>query len=602
MNTAPPSPLTEELDATGRRLIYVLTTAASLLWLLAVRATEGAWTWFEPPALRAAWYAFAIAMPLSVALLRGRDNHRRTLLIAASVITLVTALAAYAGSDYARDLNLSQAPIFATFIFSTSLAWFVAMPYLQGLRDTPRQLGYPTLFRRAWDNLLTLLTANAFTLLCWLILWLSAGLFNLVGLGFLEQLLEEDSFYFPATGLMLGFGLTLGRSHLGAIRSVLRICLSFSRVLLPAVAGITVLFAVALVLSDLTPLWNTGHATFLLLSLIFLMVALVNGVYADGLENTPYARPVTLIVIAGLLVLPMLAGIAAYAMNLRVGQYGLTVSRLYGLVAITFGAAYSATYAVSALRGLKGSADWLPGFGATNRTLGALLVLALLLSQSPGLNFRERALAYQLQSIDLTADGPGKTDWFYLRFDLGVPGYEAVQEIAENAQSQGKNALATHLQVVLNATHPYDRRNIYFSVAQLLEDGKIRVVPEGSTVPQELPTQMAGMSDEIAVIGSPEFCSKAEPPCLLVTVELNRTPPQEWILVPPPSQGCEYPVFVSTDESWELAGYLRPANHCINKEIYDAVAAGRWTTLAPAYDDLITGPENDTTVWHFQPR
>ncbi len=598
-----PTPLTsEELDATGRRLIYVLTTAASVLLLWATRATQHEWAWFEPPALRAGWYAFAISMPLTMALLWVRDNGARTAFIAAGTLGLLTALAAFVGADYAPALNLSLAPIFATFIFSISLAWFVAMPYLQGLRDTPRQLDYPALFRRAWDNLLTLLTGHAFTLLCWLILWLSAGLFNLVGLDFLQQLLQEDSFYFPATGLLLGFGLTLGRSHLGAIRSVLRICLSFSQVLLPAVSAITVLFAVALLLSDLTPLWATGHATFLLLSLIYLVVALVNGVYTDGQEDRPYARPVTGIVIAGLLVLPALAAIAAYAMSLRVGQYGLTVSRLYGIVAIGFGALYAASYAVAALRGMRANADWLPGFGTMNRALGALLVLVLILSQSPGLNFRERALAYQLKSIDLTTNSPGETDWMYLRFELGRPGYSAVQKVAEQAQTQGLNNLAAHLQMVLEATHPYDDRSANYSIAQLLQDGKIRVLPEGIEVPQDLPAQMATLREEIPMFGSPAYCSRPDPACMLIAMELNRTPPQEWVLIPPPEQGCEYPVFTKTNDNWTFAGYLRPDNYCINSETYGAIAAGRWSTLVPAYDNLQTGPENDVTIWRFQPR
>ncbi len=602
MRTAPITPIAEDLDDAGRRLIYLLTITASLLLLLAERATEGEWEWFAPLPLRFAWYAFAISMPLSMALLWTPAVPRRALALAIGVIGVVTGLGAYTGTAYAPDLHLSRAPIFTTFTFSTLLAWFVVMPYLQGLRDSPRQLDYPTLFGRAWHDLLTLLIALAFTLICWLILWLSAGLFKLVGLDFLQQLLEEDAFSFPATGLMLGFGLTLSRAYFDAVRGGLRICLGFSQILLPAVSGITVLFAVALILSDLTPLWDTGHATFLLLSLIFLTIGLVNGVYADGLAYQPSPRGVRVIVIAGLLALPALAAIAAYAMGLRVGQYGLTVSRLYGMVAIGFALLYTLTYAATALRGLKSEPDWLPGLGGINRVLGALLVLVLVLSQSPGFNFRERALAYQLSQIEPGADSLGKTDWMYLRFELGTPGYRAVQRLAAEARSQQRNTLAAHLDRVLAATYRHNDGRLGFSLAQWLDEGRLRVLPEGTTVPPELAAEIAVMQQEIPMLSMPNVCAQAEPACLLIAVELNRTAPEEWVLVPPPDQGCEYPVFARSGDGWELSGYLRPDNYCINSENFDAVAAGRWSTRRPLFDDLATETDDATLLWHFQPR
>lgn len=586
----------------GRWLIYALTTLSSLLLLIAARAMEADAAWFAGPPLRSAWFAGAITVPLSVALLWSARHRFRSLFVASSTGVTITALAAYAGTAFAPDLHLSPGPVFSSFVRSTLLAWFVVLPYLQGLCDRPPRQDYPALFHRAWDNLLTLLTALAFTVLSWLILWLSASLFELVGLGFLQQLLEQDSFYFPATGLLLGFGLTLGRAHLGALRSVLRICLSFSQVLLPAVSGITVGFFAALVLSDLSPLWDTGHATFLLLTLVFLLIALVNGVYADGREAAPYARPVGLVVSAGLLVLPVLAGIAAYAMGLRVGQYGLTVARLYGMVAIAFALLYSVSYAIAALRGLRAEAAWMPGLGAVNRALGLLLALILLLSQSPGLSFRERALAYQLETLDLHHDSPGTTDWMYLRFQLGLPGYRAVQDAAVQARARGLDTLAAYLDGVLAATHPHRPDSVPFQVTQWLEEGRLRLVPENTPLPPDLAAQMGTMRDELPLLFMPQACQATDQPCLLIAVELDRQPPQEWVLVPPPSQGCDYPVFVRTAQAWEVRGQLRPGNHCMDPDTYAAVAAGDWTTRSPAFDDLLTGSGERTTRWHFQPR
>jgi len=602
MSTDPSGADAEELDTTGRRLIYALTTVASLLLLIATRALEGDWAWFAATPLRSAWFAFAISMPLSMALLWARRNERRSLFVAIGTISTVTTLAAFTGTAYAPGLHLSSAAVFVSFSNSMLLAWVVAMPFLQGLRDHPRQWDYPTLFHRAWDNLLTVLTGLAFTLLSWLILRLSASLFTLVGLDFLQDLLEQDTFYFPATGLMLGFGLTLGRAHLGALRSVLRICLSFSQVLLPAVSAITVLFAIALLLSDLAPLWDTGHATFLLLSLIFLLVALVNGVYTDGRQQHRYARPVRLVVAFGLLVLPALASIAAYAMSLRVGQYGLTVSRLYGIVAIAFAGMYATSYAIAAVRGLQAHANSLPGLDTINRVLGLLLAVVLVLSQSPGLNFRERTLAYQLGALDLEQDSPGTTDWMYLRFQLGTPGYRAVQDLAMRAQSQGLSALAAHLDGVLATTHPYRDGSQPFALTQWLDKGRVRVVPEGAPLPQELAAQLSALHDELPMLGMPGLCATTDQPCLLLSVELNREPPQEWVFVPPPAQACEYPVLVQVATTWSIAGYLRPEGHCLSPEAYADLTAASWSTQLPAYYNLVTGTADSTVLWQFQQR
>ncbi|MEN8721049.1 MAG: DUF4153 domain-containing protein [Oceanococcaceae bacterium] len=603
----------DTLDARGQRLVLALTSGASLFLLLAQQAIVGGWEWFTPAPLRAVWFSLTLAVPLTLSLLLRHGPLVRPLLVALATAAVVLVLALTIGQAFDPTRHPDAGRIFAPYVGSLALAWFVAMPYLQALADPPgtrTRGGYSLLYHRAWDNLLTLLTAAAFTLLCWLILWLTAELFALLGLRFLESLLGEEAFQFPVTGLLVGFGLTLGRRHRGALHNLLRLCQSMARVLLPATAAVVVLFAVALLLGDRNLLWDTGRATTLLLSLILLMIALINGAEgpadpavpdnhgerAASAPETP--APLRWLVQVGTIFLLPLAAFAAYAMGVRALEYGLTVPRLYGLLAVAMSVAYALGYVVCSVRGWRRPAGSQPGLGPVNRALGLVLVVALLLSQAPFINVRAMTLHNQLDRLHAAGASADPTDWAYLRFSLGRAGHAAVAAAARDAIEQGDDKRAAMLQSVLEAEAFYAVNSVPAEILErALISGALITAPAGATLPDDLRTQLTTLLSEFGrpLRDGPGLCPSATAPCLLLSADLDRQPPAEWIFVPPPGSGCHYPLLARQNTGWTTVGQMQPANGCLSDAAYARARAGDWTLARPAYDTLRLSEDAGTT-------
>ncbi|WP_210217163.1 DUF4153 domain-containing protein, partial [Klebsiella pneumoniae] len=122
------------------------------------------------------------------------------------------------------------------------------------------------------------------------------------------------------------------------------------RGLLPLLSFIAVLFVLSLPFTGLAPLWATRSAASLLLVLAVLLISLANAVYQHDDGTPPYPAWLRRLVEASLLALPIYAGLALYAMSLRVSQYGWTLSRFWGAAVAVLIAGYAIGYAFAALR------------------------------------------------------------------------------------------------------------------------------------------------------------------------------------------------------------------------------------------------------------
>ena len=175
-----------------------------------------------------------------------------------------------------------------------------------------------------------MLTSMALLMLAafWLLIWLWAGLFKLVDIRIFATLFESSGFIWIASATVVAIGLWIGLERgqvVDALRNVLQ---AMCRFLLPLTVLILLLFVVCLPFTGLQPLWETRHATPILLAMVFAHVALLNGVIQDGRQAVHYPRALRVLVDASSLCLPLLAGLAIYALWLRIGQYGLTPDRV----------------------------------------------------------------------------------------------------------------------------------------------------------------------------------------------------------------------------------------------------------------------------------
>ena len=222
------------------------------------------------------------------------------------------------------------------FIFPHVVAWFILLFFAQTwLKNRNTEFSYTSLFDASWNNYVTAKLTAVFVALFWGLLSLWVGLFKLINISFFEDVFYNRFFAFPVTGLVIGIGIIVFRSQINAVDMVRRILRVLIHWLLPVIALIAILFIVTLPFTGLKSLWDTRHATALLLWLVCLVLFFTNAVFQDGENESGYGKIISGLIKTALFLLPVYIIIAAYALGLRIVQHGWTVDRLWVALIIT---------------------------------------------------------------------------------------------------------------------------------------------------------------------------------------------------------------------------------------------------------------------------
>src|SRR5262249_34509026 len=195
----------------------------------------------------------------------------------------------------------------------------------------------------------------------------------------------------PATPFVAACALHLTDARAGIVEGTRTLALALLSWLLPVMTLFAVAFVLALPFTGLEPLWSTRRATAILLVAGAALVVLINAVYQDGRYNSPallrYASR------AAALVLIPLVGLAAYALSLRVTQYGWTPERVSACACVVIAACYAIGYAATAL----GWRPRLAGIEATNIATSLAILAVLLALLTPVADPAKIAVADQLR-------------------------------------------------------------------------------------------------------------------------------------------------------------------------------------------------------------
>ena len=95
------------------------------------------------------------------------------------------------------------------------------------------------------------------------------------------------------------------------------------------------------------------------------------------------------------LILPVMAGLAAYAVWLRVGQHGWTPERLFVALACGLALVYGLVYALAVLRGV----GWMGRIRQAQHRSGAAVILLAGLWLTPVLNAERISARNQLGAV-----------------------------------------------------------------------------------------------------------------------------------------------------------------------------------------------------------
>ncbi|WP_313458964.1 DUF4153 domain-containing protein [Stenotrophomonas sp.] len=449
------------LPLSSRSTIVLIALLQGLALYAVQQAGEG-WP-FQDIASRYRWYTWVLTIPTAVALTLVDLRDRRLWLHAGIGSAVVLALASWIGWNLGGGATgLNDGPLHWPFSISMAIAVFVTLPWWQfRLQHGHWRATYDALFERAWQNGLTLALALAFTGLTWMLLWLWSELFQLVDINFFRDLFREEAFIALATGCLFGFGVLIGRTQHRAIQVTRQVLFAICRGLLPLLSFIAVLFVLSLPFAGLEALWKTRSATWLLVIVSLLLVAFTNAVYQHDSERAAYPMWLRRLVDASLLALPVYAGLALYAMGLRIAQYGWTLERFWGALVVLTVCGYAMGYALAVLR-RRGR--WLQPIERVNRWMCWVVLGVALLANSPLLDGVRISIASQVARLKDDPAVINANDALTLRFELGRRGVDALRALQQDPVL-GKDARA--VSVIKDAL----ARETRWSDGALLDDG-----------------------------------------------------------------------------------------------------------------------------------
>jgi hypothetical protein len=567
-------------------------------WIIAWAAAQGAallllhiWgAWLAEPA-RYFWllwplYAVALWLPLSMQLLAPHRRETYFWRILGCFAAALAAMGAYQGwSVWAPGFLESHywTGSAAISCLTAAVLWFVLLPFAQlRLQRGVWGADYPFLFAAAWRNFLQLASAAAFTGVLWLLLWLWAGLFAMLDVEFFADLFSSRFFVYPVSSIVFGLGLVLYQSREAAIHGIYCALLQIMGWLLPLAALLAVCFLAALPFTGLQPLWKTGHAGALLLTLQGFLLLLFNAAWQDGSGEPLPPRWLRRPLAWAIALLPVYAGLNAYSLGLRVAQYGWSGERVWAALLIFICGFYGFGYAYAALRR---SDAWMAGVAQVNVAAALLLAVLLAATATPLLDPERIGVASQvgrLLSGEVKADA---FDYRYLRFDTGRYGAAALQRLT---------VLDGHPQaeeIRKKAATAQKQKERYW--------GGARVDWTAEEIAAQLPVYPQGITAEPSFFRHLSAKVNAEPwscPCLqernercvLLILDLNGDGDAEHILI---STAYSGEVYRRNGKEWSRVGelILQSGGSGDFEDIKRDLAAGKLRILEPGWRDVEIG-------------
>ena len=404
------------------RVLMLIALIQGLALLLLHWSIELEFWPYESPEWLFAFYSLTLTWPTMLLLGLTHDNFKRFLLLSSGVALVAFALGLYVGLQASPVSLIASHGLLAGFILTMAIGVFKALNYSQAL-VAAGPITYSVLFRWSWRNFLTLSQALLFAFAVWLVLLLWAVLFASIGIDFILDLFQKQWFLYPVLALANGFGVIIFRRLTHVIDSVTRLQQALMKFLLVLLAPVSVLFLLALCFTGLGALWSSGGSS-LILWMQALMLFFTNAVYQDDPDLRPYGLALHRFIYVAIAILPIYSVLSFYGLSLRVDQYGWTLSRCWAFLIWLVLTVFSVGYLLGIV---KFRDDWLHSLGRVNVIGGLLVMILVVLVNSPVLDLRKLTLGSQLARLNAGTIDLDNLDVGYIARHLGRPGYLALQ-------------------------------------------------------------------------------------------------------------------------------------------------------------------------------
>lgn len=419
---------------------------------------------------------------------------------------------------------------------------------------------YPRLFEVAWRNAVITAQAGAVTGLLWIVLTLGAQMFHLIGVEWPKDTIARSWFAIPVTTLSIAFGLRTGLRREAFTTTLRNHWLALIVWLLPLASLIGAAFALTS-LAGVERLFERGLSAFFLLWFAAFWIKFYNAAYQDG-SGEPALHPLLRRGTAlASLALVAVVGMAAWALTLRILQYGLTPDRIWGALALIVGLIYAVGYAASLRRP---AGPWMAGIASANVLAALAMCAGIALLLSPALDVDRLATASQMARLETGRTAPDDFDVHALTRQ-GRAGHDALRALQQRRGADGKpDALALRAEDARAGSARYgfgfgeDRGDP--AAKARFDAARIEMHPAGAALPDALATLLAQEVAAWTPWQGEMSCFSARAAkmrCALLRVDLDRDGRDEavvWL-----RQDHAYPrVYAETPEGWTHLGMLRP--------------------------------------------
>jgi len=216
------------------------------------------------------------------------------------------------------------------------------------------------------------------------------------------------------------------------------------------------------------------------------------------------------------LVLPILAGLAGWAVWLRVGAYGWTPDRVLAAMVALFVLSYGVGYCAAAVFGQ----DWMRRIRALNVALVIGVIAALVFWMTPVLDPYRIATRSQINRFEQGHGTADQLPLWSMAHEWGRAGQTGLEDLSIIAQESGAQDLVSRIAEAQTATSPFifERSVVDLGRPDTLEEilSVMPARPLGVRLPVELMSKVPAYRLEQWARGCRELLGSGGPGCVFV--------------------------------------------------------------------------------------
>ena len=223
--------------------------------------------------------------------------------------------------------------------------------------------------------------------------------------------------------------------------------------------------------------------------------------------------------------------LAFHGLFLRLKEYGWTVERCWAFVTWLLLTLLAAGYVAGVIRRRDA---WTEDLARTNTVVGLVMLVIMLLANSPLLDFRKISLASQIERVESGDIDLRDFDFYYVKHHLARPGYLYREQLKEEIGDRNPDLIA-------EIDNPQYRRANQVTPKELWANTRLR--PEGLTVPPSL---------REFIDDSPIY--NLDAPSVLIAMDFDEDGVEEYALIQlwPEGQGiAKANLYFSTSAGWD---------------------------------------------------